>query len=165
MGRFSGSASAKHWKPDQYCAQSRFQSLDHRPAATCLIKNGPCGSVCCFIAPFTAEGKVTRRTSTVSTNYQFWSETSRPNPWFELNAANSPASSHMPCRFRLSPEAPCWNDGPLCWNPTAVQVQRCIPSAETLRTNRDGKPRTATSTFTQLFNSDPELPKGFLSDL
>ena len=34
-----------------------------------------------------------------------------------------------------------------------VQVQRCFTSTETVRTVRDGEPRTATSTFTQLLSS------------
>ena len=32
-------------------------------------------------------------------------------------------------------------------------VQCCFPSTETIRTIRDGEPRTATSTFTQLLSS------------
>ena len=35
-----------------------------------------------------------------------------------------------------------------------VQVQCCFTSTETVRTIKDGEPRTATSTFTQLLNSD-----------
>ena len=35
-----------------------------------------------------------------------------------------------------------------------VQVQCCFTSTETVPTIRDGEPRTATSTFTQLLNSD-----------
>ena len=34
-----------------------------------------------------------------------------------------------------------------------VEVQFCFTSTETVRTIRDGEPRTATSTFTQLLNS------------
>ena len=33
------------------------------------------------------------------------------------------------------------------------KVQRCLTSTETVRTIRDGEPRTATSTFTQLLTS------------
>ena len=39
------------------------------------------------------------------------------------------------------------------------QVQCCFTSTETIRTIRDGEPRTATSTFTQLLLSDPEKVK------
>ena len=35
-----------------------------------------------------------------------------------------------------------------------VQVHCCFTSTETIRSVRDGEPRTATSTFTQLLNSD-----------
>ena len=35
-----------------------------------------------------------------------------------------------------------------------VQVQCCLTSTETIRTIRDGDPRTATSTFTQLLSSE-----------
>ena len=35
-----------------------------------------------------------------------------------------------------------------------VQVQCCFTSPETIRTIRDGEPRTATSTFTQLLSSE-----------
>ena len=35
---------------------------------------------------------------------------------------------------------------------TRVRVQCCLTSTETLQTTRDGEPRTATSTFTQLLN-------------
>ena len=38
-----------------------------------------------------------------------------------------------------------------------VQVQCCFTSTETIRTVRDWKPRTATSTFTQLLNSVGKL--------
>ena len=34
--------------------------------------------------------------------------------------------------------------------------QCCFTSAETLRTVRDGEPRTSTSAFTQLLTSDPD---------
>ena len=34
------------------------------------------------------------------------------------------------------------------------QVQCCFTSTETIRTIRDGEPRTATSTFTQLLSSE-----------
>ena len=34
------------------------------------------------------------------------------------------------------------------------QVQRCFTATETIRTVRDGEPRTATSTFTQLLSSE-----------
>ena len=37
-----------------------------------------------------------------------------------------------------------------------VQVQCCFTSTETIRTIRDGEPRTATSTFTQLLSSESE---------
>ena len=40
-------------------------------------------------------------------------------------------------------------------NTSAVQVQCCFTSTETMRLIRDGEPRTATSTFTQLLSSDP----------
>ena len=39
---------------------------------------------------------------------------------------------------------------------TKDQVQCCFTSTETIRTIRDGEPRTATSTFTQLLSSDIE---------
>ena len=35
-----------------------------------------------------------------------------------------------------------------------LQVQGCFTSTETIRIIRDGEPRTATSTFTRLLNSD-----------
>ena len=35
-----------------------------------------------------------------------------------------------------------------------IQVQCCFTSTETIRTIRDGEPRTATSTFTQLLSSE-----------
>ena len=35
-----------------------------------------------------------------------------------------------------------------------VQVQCCFTSTETVRTIRDGEPRTSTSTFTQRLSSD-----------
>ena len=35
-----------------------------------------------------------------------------------------------------------------------VQIQRCFTPTETIMTIRDGEPRTATSTFTQLLSSD-----------
>ena len=37
---------------------------------------------------------------------------------------------------------------------TTLQVQSCFTSTETLRIIRDGEPRTATSTFTQLLSSE-----------
>ena len=40
-----------------------------------------------------------------------------------------------------------------------VQVQCCFTSLETIRTIRDGEPRTATSTFTQLLSSDLQQDK------
>ena len=40
---------------------------------------------------------------------------------------------------------------------TAGQVQCCFTSAETSRTIKDGEPRTATSTFTQLLSSNSML--------
>ena len=36
---------------------------------------------------------------------------------------------------------------------TIINVQCCFTSAESVRTIRDGEPRTTTSTFTQLMNS------------
>ena len=39
-------------------------------------------------------------------------------------------------------------------SPHTVQVQCCFTSTESLRTIRDGEPKTATSTFTQLLSSD-----------
>ena len=42
-----------------------------------------------------------------------------------------------------------------CGNPkVGIQVQCCFASTETIRTIREGEPRTATSTFTQLLSSD-----------
>ena len=35
-----------------------------------------------------------------------------------------------------------------------LRLQCCFTSTETVRTIKDGEPRTATSTFTQLLNSD-----------
>ena len=39
------------------------------------------------------------------------------------------------------------------WRGCYVQVQSCFMSTETVSAIRDGKPRTATSTFTQLLSS------------
>ena len=39
-------------------------------------------------------------------------------------------------------------------NRPLVQVQYCFKPTDTIRPIRDGEPRTATSTFTQLLNSD-----------
>ena len=36
---------------------------------------------------------------------------------------------------------------------SSLRVQCCFTSTETIRTIRDGEPRTATSTFTHLLNS------------
>ena len=35
-----------------------------------------------------------------------------------------------------------------------VQIQCCFTSTETIRSNRDGEPRTATSSFTQVLSSE-----------
>ena len=43
-----------------------------------------------------------------------------------------------------------------------VQVQCCFTSTETIRTIRDGEPRSATSTFTQLLSSDPPQSSSIL---
>ena len=43
-----------------------------------------------------------------------------------------------------------------------VQVQCCFTSTETVRTIRDPESRTATSTFTQLFSSDPPQSSSIL---
>ena len=40
-----------------------------------------------------------------------------------------------------------------------VRVQCCFTSTETIRTVRDGVPRTATSTFTQLLSSEPQCTR------
>ena len=43
-------------------------------------------------------------------------------------------------------------------------VQRCFTSTETVRTIRDGDPRTATLIFSQLLSSVPEKRNVFLCD-
>ena len=43
-----------------------------------------------------------------------------------------------------------------------VRVQCCFTSTETVRTIRDGEPRTSTSTFTQLLNSDTTASRASL---
>ena len=48
---------------------------------------------------------------------------------------------------------------------TEVHVQSCFTSTETISTIRDGEPRTATSTFTQVLNSDPLETKVILMRL
>ena len=47
------------------------------------------------------------------------------------------------------------------WVLGVLIVECCFTSTETLRTNRDREPRTATSTFTQLLNSDHHKICGF----
>ena len=61
---------------------------------------------------------------------------------------------HSSCRPDTNPSTAATGFGMLIGS---VQVQCCLTSTETVRTIRDGEPRAATSTLTQLLSSEVRL--------